>query len=405
MAEVETSISSPDQKSPTQRLPQEQLEVQEPGTSDNHVSDDEISYPTGAKLWMAVASLFAAMILHGLDLTIVAVTIPSLTNEFHTLEDIGWYSSAYSVMAASFCFLFGKLYGIFPAKRVYLFTLIVFELGSLLCTVAPTSWMFILGRAVAGVGASGISSGAIIVISRCFPTHKRPVWTTAIGGSQMIGIVSSPVIGGALIDWMSWRACFGINLPLGAAAISLVAFGYKDLATATGTPELGVTWKEKLRTFDILGTLFMVPAVTTLLLALQWGGIRYGWSDPRIIVLFVVSGVLLVGFVWRQHKLQDKATLPPRIFKMRSVLAGAWFNACSNATLAVTEYYIALYFQGVRGFSATRSGLLLMPMLVGITIGGLGSGAGIMKFGYYNRKSRRDHEFNTIVKTIANFVS
>ncbi len=76
--------------------------------------------------------------------------------------------------------------------------------------------MFILGRAVAGVGAAGLSSGSLMILTQCFPSHKRPLWTTVIGSSQLIGIVSAPLVGGGLIDWVGWRACFGINLPLGA---------------------------------------------------------------------------------------------------------------------------------------------------------------------------------------------
>lgn len=358
--------------------PQEELEV------DDGPPEDDAAYPTGIRLWMAVASMFTMSILYGLDLTIVAATIPSVTNQFRTVEDIGWYSSAYSVMMASFGFLFGKLYGLVRVKRLYLVALGIFELGSLLCTVAPTSWFFILGRAVAGVGGAGVQSGTVVVLSQCFPRHRRALWTALVSASQMIGIVSSPVIGGVLIDWISWRGCFGINLPLGAAAALLLLFGFRDLVVS---PDAGLPWREKLRRFDILGTVFMAPSVTCLLLALQWGGIRYGWGDVRIVVLFVLSAVLLAVFAWRQHRLQEAATLPPRIIRMRSVLAGTWYSSCCNSILSVTEYYMTIYFQGVKGYTATRSGVLLLPLLVGIAVGGLCGGAGTTRLGYHNRRS------------------
>ncbi|KAH7020779.1 major facilitator superfamily domain-containing protein [Microdochium trichocladiopsis] len=333
--------------------PQQQFEVQEPTTSTignaanlqgdpshDENEPDDMAYPTGTKRWLAVSSLFAAAVLHGLDLTIVAAAIPSLTNDFHTLDDIGWYSSAYSLMAASFSFVWSRLYTrtshTSGPKWTYLAALCIFELGSLLCTVAPTS--------------------------------------------SMLGIVSSPIVGGALIDWLrTWRGCFGINLPLGAAAIVFIVFGFKgDVGLISRTAH-------HLREFDILGTFLMLPAITTFLLALQWGGNRHPWTDSRIIALFVLSAVLLGAFAWRQRVLlESRATLPPRIVKMRSVLAGAWFTACTNATLAVTEYYVTIYFQGVRGLSAMQSGLMMLPMLIGITVGGLLSGVGISRMGYYN---------------------
>jgi MFS family permease len=359
--------------------PQEQMGIQ-----DTLPDDDEIIYPSGIRLWMAVASLCIVSVLFGLDLTIVATTVPSLTNYFQTVEDIGWYSSAYSVMTASFTFLFGKLYSLASVKMLYIISICIFELGSLLCTVAATSAMFILGRAVAGVGAAGIISGSVVILSQCFPRHKRPLWTTVIGSSQMIGIVSAPIVGGALIDWVGWRGCFGINLPLGVAAVTLVAFGFQNIVSNSDDE---LPWKAKLKRFDWFGTVFLVPAVTCLLLALQWGGSKYGWGDPRIIVMLVLFVALLFAFGWRQHQLQEDATLPPRIIKMKSVVAAAWFASCVNATLGVTEYYLSIYFQGVKGYTASRSGILQTPMLVGITVGNLCGGAGIAWSGYYNRES------------------
>lgn len=356
----------------------EQLEVQEAS------HDDESNYLSGTRLWIAICSLCTVSFLFGLDLTIVAATVPSLTNYFKTVEDIGWYSSAYSVMTASFTFLFGKLYSLAPAKRLYIISVCIFELGSLLCTVATTSQMFIVGRAVAGVGAAGIISGTVVILTQCLPNHRRPFWTTVTGSVQMAGIVSAPLIGGGLIDWVGWRACFGINLPLGVAAVALLAFGLQDMAPRQDDEQL--SWKAKMKRFDWVGTVFMAPSVTCLLLALQWGGSKYGWSDARIIVLLVIFVGLLTAFGWRQHQLQENATLPPRILKMKTVLAAAWFGSCVNSALSVTEYYMSIYFQGVKGYTAGKAGLMLTPMLVGITIGNLCGGAGIIWLGYYTRK-------------------
>ncbi|RYP55442.1 hypothetical protein DL769_010170 [Monosporascus sp. CRB-8-3] len=355
----------------------QQLDVQDA------TPDDGINYPSGVKLWMAVVSLCAVSFLFGLDLTIVAAAVPSLTNYFKTVEDIGWYSSAYSVMTASFTFLFGKLYTLAPAKRLYMVSICIFELGSLLCTVATTSQLFIFGRAVAGVGAAGIISGTIVILSQCFPKPKRPLWTTVTGSSQLAGIMGAPSVGGGLIDWVGWRGCFGINLPLGAAALAMLAFGLQNMAPPRPEGEQ-LSWKAKLKQFDWFGTIFMVPAVTCLLLGLQWGGTKFGWDDARIIVLLVLFIVLLAAFGWRQHRLQENATLPPRILRMKTVLAAAWFGSCVNAALAVTEYYMSIYFQGVKGYTAGQAGLMLTPMLVGITIGNLCGGAGISWLGYYN---------------------
>ena len=357
--------------------PQDQLDIQEPP------AEDEIVYPTGIKVWMAFVSLCTVSLLFGLDLAIVAATIPSLTNYFKSVEDIGWYSSAYSLMTASFTISYGKLYSLMSMKKVYITSICIFEVGSLMCTVATSSPLFIFGRAVAGIGAAGIGSGSYVILSRLFPRHKRPKWITVMGFAQMLGIVSAPLVGGALIDWVGWRGCFGINLPLGVAAIALVAWGYHDTIPHSGGE---LSWTAKLKRFDWLGTIFMVPAIVCLLLALQWGGIKFGWGDARIIVLFCLFAGLIAAFGYRQHQLQENASLPPRIIMMRSVLAACWFSCCTNAILTVTEYYMSIYFQGVKGYTATRSGLHMTPLLVGITIGSLGGGLGVTWLGYYNRE-------------------
>jgi MFS family permease len=222
-----TSADTPERGLPTRNVeqPMEQFQVE------NDTADDDVVYPTGVKLWSAMASIFTVSTLHGLDMTIVAAAVPRVTNEFKAIEDIGWYSSAYSVMAASFGFFFGKLYGQTSVKWIYLISVVTFELGSLFCTVAPTSWFFILGRTIAGIGAAGLQQGSIMILNQCFPKHKRPLWTTFLGAAQLVGIVSSPIVGGVLIDRISWRACFGINLPLGVAAGLLIFFGFQEIVT------------------------------------------------------------------------------------------------------------------------------------------------------------------------------
>ncbi len=124
--------------------PTEQLQVEEP-------TEEEIQYPTGAQLYLNAAAMMLVCFLHGLDLTIVAPTVPSLTNEFKTVADIGWYSAVYGIVLSATNFFFGKMYTLFPLKRVYIAAVATFELGSIICTFAPTSSAFILGRAVAGV--------------------------------------------------------------------------------------------------------------------------------------------------------------------------------------------------------------------------------------------------------------
>jgi len=130
----------------------------------------------------------------------------------------------------------------------------------------------------------------------------------------------------------------------------------------------------------------VLPCIVFLMMGLQWGGSRYGWQNWRIILLFILFVALLVGFAYVQHRRQDKAILPPRILKNRTVLACALFACCTNGMLAVTEYYIAIYFQGVRGYTATKAGILGLPMIAGLALASIMSAFATTWVGYYTRE-------------------
>lgn len=283
------------------------------------------------------------------------------------------------------------MYTLFSIKYVFIVSMGIFEIGSTLCTFAWSSKQFILGRALAGLGAGGINSGTFIVLTYCFPKHKRPMIIGFFYGLSSVSFVGGPIIGGFLIDKFSWRVCFGVNLPLGLIASVLLAIFFHS---PVENPDIQLPIKAKLGKMDLIGTFLLMPAITCLLLAMQWGGIRYGWSTPQIIILFVIFGILLAAFAYRQYRLGDKATLPPSILKKRSILAGCWFNACTNGTLAITEYYISIYFQSVRGFSASRSGLLGVPMIAGMCFAGLLASTGTTLIGYYTREFAVSHNYN-----------
>ncbi|KAJ9658573.1 hypothetical protein H2198_003591 [Neophaeococcomyces mojaviensis] len=374
-AEIATTSALGEDEQPATSQPQEQLEIREPSTE-----EDETKYPTGSKLWLNLASIMMCSFLRGLDLTIVAVTVPSLTNEFKTVADIGWYNAAYGLVGSACVFFFGKVYSVFDIKRTYMMSIVVFWLGSVVCTFAKTSKMFICGRALAGLGAAWQSGGTMTQFNTSFPLHKRPFWVGMINFVQSCAMVAAPIVGGGLIQRFSWRACFGINIPLNAVALAFTAYAMQNPDLG---PEFKLPFREKVKRLDAVGTLICVPALTCLFIALQWGGTRYGWSDARIVALLVLAGVLLGGFGYLQYRLQERATLPPRIIRQRSVLAGAWFTACFDGSLAVTEAYLMIYFQGVRGLSPAKSGLLSVPMIVGLAVSSLVGGIGMTKLGYY----------------------
>jgi MFS family permease len=171
------------------------------------------TYSSAQILTINLASCLAVLCV-ALDNTIIATAIPRITDEFHALDNVGWYGSAYLLTTSAFQLLFGKLYGQFSVKWVFLTALALFELGSLICGVAPNSIALIVGRAIAGLGSAGIFSGAQIIVAYTVPLlEQRALYTGLIGGTYGIASILGPFLGGAFTSHATWRWCFYINLP------------------------------------------------------------------------------------------------------------------------------------------------------------------------------------------------
>lgn len=376
---ADLNIQPQDMPDPEDRVGQPSEPFQVVESSGPVESEDETIYPTGKKLIAIFGAILILAVSLGLDISIVAVSIPRLSDEFKSINDIAWYSTALRLVLCSFLFMFGKAYTLFKIKYLLSMSIIVYQLGNLLATLAPTSTSFIVGRAITGFGCAGIVSGIFTVLTRCFPLRHRPLASGIVGGVETLASLAAPLVGGALIDGWTWRACYGINIPLGIAGLLVVLF----FLEVPHNPNYDRPWKEKIKGLDLLGTSLIVPALTCLLLALEWGGTTYGWANFRIIVSLILFVILFALFGWVQYKSQENATLPLRILRNRSILAGTWFVFCCNATLAVVEYYISIYFQGVRGYSALQSGIYALPMIAGMCIASVSVGAATSWIGYY----------------------
>ena len=145
-----------------------------------------------------------------LDNTIITTAIPRITDQFKSIDQVGWYGSAYLLTTCAFQLFFGKLYTFFSIKWVYLTALVIFEIGSAICGAAPNSATLIVGRAIAGVGSAGIFSGAILIVAATVPLAQRPTYMGLIGGMYGIASVAGPLMGGAFTDKLTWRwVCHG----------------------------------------------------------------------------------------------------------------------------------------------------------------------------------------------------
>ncbi|KAJ5996949.1 hypothetical protein N7499_006736 [Penicillium canescens] len=346
----------------------------------SEVKEDDSQFPTGIRLAIIIVSILFAMFLVALDRTIIATAVPRIANQFNALDDISWYASAYLLTSCATQLSWGKVYTYYSTKSVFLAAILVFEVGSALCGGAPNSNAFIVGRAIAGIGSAGIFSGATVIIAQIVPLAKRPIYVGLMGSTFGFSSVIGPLLGGAFTDKVTWRWCFYINLPIGGFTL-LVLFLF--LAVPPPLHTSTYTWKRQILRLDPLGSVLFLPSVICFLLALQWGGTTYPWANGRIIALFVISGILMIAFVAVQIWLKSDATVPPHIFNQRSIISGVVFAMCVGGGLISMLYTLPLWFQGVRGTTAVKSGIDTIPMVLALVVGAILSGGIITATGYY----------------------
>lgn len=340
---------------------------------DQKPQDAEDEYLHGLRLSLLITGLILAVLIMALDISIVATAIPRITDTFHTITDIGWYGAAFTFTNSALQPMAGKIYSFFPIKWSFVGFIVVFELGSLLCATATSSAMFIVGRAVAGMGSSGIVNGALSILALAGPPDTRPMWMGIImsvaGAGQLIG----PLIGGALTQNATWRWCFYINLPIGGVTLlflALITFPSDKDRRKTFVP------RSMIQDFDIVGFLLFVPAILMLMMALQWGGTIYAWNSATTIGLLAGAIVTLFIFGFWEHRHGSNAMFPGSILRIRVIYCACITGFMAGAAVLVISYYLPLWFQTVKLASPLKSAVDTLPsflsqILLAIVVGTL----------------------------------
>jgi MFS transporter, DHA2 family, glioxin efflux transporter len=341
---------------------------------------DTSDYPTKIPLVMIVVALCLAVFMMALDMTIVATAIPKITDEFHSLDQVGWYGSAFFLTVAAFQSTWGKAFKYFPLKTSFLLSMFIFELGSLICAVANGSTMLIIGRAIAGAGGAGLSSGAYTIIAFSAPPRQRPAFTGVLGAVFGVASVIGPLLGGVFTDDLSWRWCFYINLPVGGLAAAMVFFFFTP---PKASKPVQATLKEKLLQMDLPGTFTIMAATVCYLLAMQWGGSTKPWSDGSVIGTLVAFGVLVIVFVAIEWYSGNRALLQFRLLKDRTIAASVGYIFIISGSFFILLYYLPIYFQATKHVSASRSGIDNLPLVFGASIFSVVSGVLITITGHY----------------------
>ncbi|KAL6884239.1 putative aflatoxin efflux pump [Trichoderma longibrachiatum] len=369
-------------------IPTQEQTIAQPANSDNEGANLQAPAPDSAednykpkslKFWLIIVSAFVSMFLVALDRTIISTAIPTITDDFHSLSDIGWYGSSYMLTTAAFQLVWGRIYRFYDLRWTFLTCIVIFEIGSAICGSAPSSSVFIAGRAIAGVGSAGITTGSLLTTIDLIPLAKRPMFQASFGLIFGVASITGPLMGGAFTENVSWRWCFYINLPVGVVAFILLFFFLR----VPPKPKAPASVKEQILRLDPLGTFFFIPSTVCLLLALQWGGSVYAWNNWRIILLFIMFGVCALAFALVQIKMPETASLPPKVISQRTLLCAALYMLFVAGAMMLLVYFIPLWFQTTHGISPVRSGIYTLPLVLSLVIAVTMSGLITQRIGYY----------------------
>jgi len=278
---------------------------------------------------------------------------------------------------------FGRLYGAFDAKWLYIASMVLFEIGSALCGAAPNMDALIIGRVLAGMGGNGMYLGVMTLLSVNTSDRERPGYLSFVGLVWGIGTVLGPVVGGAFVESpATWRWAFYINLVVGGLFAPVYLLWIPSFK-----PRAGTASKILVREFDIVGSALSIGAIATIVMAINLGGALYAWNSPQIITLFVVSFVLFIVFgIQQTFTIFTTATtriFPTQFLSNWNAMLLFCCAAAVNTAGSIPIYYVPLYFQFSRGDSAITAAVRLLPLIFILSAAILASGHFMSRWSYF----------------------
>ncbi|CAN5712205.1 hypothetical protein BH18ACT15_BH18ACT15_09560 [soil metagenome] len=316
-------------------------------------------------------AIVLAMLPAVLDQTILATGLPVIASDLGSLRDVSWVVTTYVVAAAATTPLWGKLGDRHGRKTLLEISLGVFVVASALCGAAQDITQLIALRLVQGAAAGGLMTLALAAVGDLVSPRERGRYQGYIAATFAVATVVGPLLGGVLVEHASWRWFFFVNLPVGLAALAGLS-----LRLPSPPPE------RPERPLDVLGAALLAAATSTLLLTCIWGGARYAWGSSPILVLIAATVLLTLALLARERRAPDPI-VPFHLLRSRVVAVASSVLFLAIATLFAITVFVPLFLQTTAGASPTEAGLVLVPMMLGITVSTTVSGRIIARTGRY----------------------
>jgi EmrB/QacA subfamily drug resistance transporter len=322
------------------------------------------------RILVIYSGLMVTLLLAALDQTIVATALPRIVGDLGGLTQYSWVFTAYLLATTVTVPIYGKLGDVYGRRPLFIIAISIFLIGSALCGLAQGMTELVIFRAVQGFGAGGLFPLALAVIGNVVPPRDRGRYQGLIGAVFAAASIIGPAVGGFIVDNMSWRWIFYVNLPVGGVALLVIWITMPRRRDV------------RPRSIDWAGALVLALGTTALLLGLVWGGRQYAWTSLHVTAALIAAAVLLVAFgLWERRV--EEPILPFDVLRNPVVLSSVLCMGLIGMAMFGTIAYVPLFVQGVIGTSATSSGVVLTPQMLGAVTTSVLSGQWVSRTGRY----------------------
>ena len=320
---------------------------------------------------LIMAGGMTALFLAALDQTIVATALPKIVADLHGLSHLSWTFTAYMLSSTIAVPVAGKLSDLIGRRMVYLFAAVFFIGASILAAMSQDMIQLIIFRGLQGIGGGALMVNSFSIIGDLFPPAERGRWQGLMGAMFGLSSIAGPLLGGWITDNFSWRWIFYVNVPVGVAAVSVILYAFPRHLK-----------KDRKPSIDYMGAAALAVFMVPLMLALVWGGSEYPWGSSTIMELLAAAVLGLGLFLWIESRAKEPV-LPLDMFTNRTFLVSAGVTFLSSIGMFGTILYIPVFGQAVVGISATNSGFVLTPMMLGMVVASTISGQIVARTGRY----------------------